>query len=73
MVLKLNQPLTPDHPFYGGRIIFGFKRPDLAIRPPEEPAERRQSDQTKGSEPRLSGNGNPAGPQDSDSNPEEQQ
>ena len=67
------QPLGPDHPFYGGRIIFGFKRPDLSISPPEEPANPQQSDQSTDSDPKLTGNGDHAGPQDADGSPNEEQ
>ena len=36
MALLGKKPLTPDHPFYGGRIIFGAKRPDLSVKPSTE-------------------------------------
>lgn len=75
MALLGKQPLTPYHPLYGGGVIFGFKRPDLSVQPRTDGKQSNppQSDQTTGSEPRLTGNGAPAGSQGSDGSPEEEQ
>lgn len=61
MVLRLNQPLSEDHPFYGGRIIFGVKKPVPSARS----ATGSEPEQVQNNE---SGKNKPVAPSDSDGN-----